>query len=212
LGNIISPENKKVIKLNLGCGGRPLPGYINIDMDSLKTLKERYPFQTFPEDIEIFDYDILNLPFPDASIMEINADSLVEHLSFIEEPLFFNEIKRLLKRGGLFQFSTPDFEETIRLWLAAKDEWKEFYRNDKEAIEKQHWFGHYSYSTESRWGYLMAMIFGSQNGAGQFHKNGYSAAKIRAILKHLDFAEIEISRYRWKGDRDLMLFVKAEKR
>lgn len=210
--NIISSASENEIRLNLGCGGRPLPGYINVDMDGLETLKERYPFQSFPEDIEIFDFDVLNLPFPDASITEINADSLVEHLSFIEEPLFFNEIKRLLKKGGLFQFSTPDFEETIRLWLAAKDEWKEFYRNDQEAIEKQHWFGQYSYSTENRWGYLMAMIFGSQNGAGQFHKNGYSMAKIRAILNHLDFSEIEISRYRWKGDRDLMLLVRAEKR
>ena len=212
MNNIISPGNGNEIKLNLGCGGRPLQGYINIDMDSLETLKERYPFQKFPEDIKIVNYDILNLPYSDASITEINADSLVEHLSFIEEPLFFNEVKRLLMKGGIFQFSTPDFEETVRLWLAAKDEWKEFYRNDQEAIEKQHWFGHYSYSTESRWGYLMAMIFGSQNGEGQFHKNGYSVAKIRAILNHLDFEEVEISRYRWKGDRDLMLFVRAEKR
>lgn len=206
------PSGKEEIRLNLGCGGRPRPGYINVDMDSLEELKARYPFQDFPEGIEIHDYDILNLPFPDGSATEIRADSLVEHLSFVEEPKFFYEVKRLLKRGGLFQFSTPDFEETIRVWLAAKDEWKEFYRNDPEAIAKQHWFGHYSYSTESRWGYLMAMIFGSQNGAGQFHRNGYSVAKIRAILDHLDFEEQEISRYRWKGDRDLMVLVKATKR
>lgn len=212
MGAILTSESGKEIRLNLGCGGRPLPGYINIDMDSLETLKERYPFQAFPENVEIFNYDILNLPFPDESVSEINADSLVEHLSFIEEPRFFREVRRLLKKGGIFRFSTPDFEETIRLWLAAKDEWKEFYRNDPEAIEKQHWFGQYSYSTENRWGYLMAMIFGSQNGAGQFHKNGYSVAKIRAILRYLDLTEIEISRYRWKGDRDLMLLVKAEKR
>jgi hypothetical protein len=58
----------------------------------------------------------------------------------------------------------------------------------------------------------MAMIFGSQNGAGQFHRNGYSVAKIRAILRHLDFEELEISKYRWKGDRDLMIRVRAAKR
>lgn len=200
------------IKLNLGCGGRPLKGYINVDMDNIEELKIRYPFQDFPDGIEIYNYDILNLPFSDESVKEIRADSLIEHLSFIEEPKFFYEVKRLLMPGGIFQFSTPDFEETIRLWLAAKDDWKEFYRNDPEAIEKQHWFGQYSYLTENRWGYLMAMIFGSQNGAGQFHKNGYSVAKIRAILNHLDFKEMEISKYYWKGDRDLMIFVRAEKR
>jgi predicted SAM-dependent methyltransferase len=145
-------------------------------------------------------------------VTEIRADSLVEHLSFIEEPRLFYEVKRLLKRGGIFQFSTPDFEETVRLWLAAEDAWKEFYRNDPEAIAKQHWFGQYSYGTGNRWGYLMAMIFGSQNGEGQFHKSGYSVAKIQAILRHLDFEELEISRYRWKGDRDLMILVRAAKR
>ncbi len=87
--------------------------------------------------------------------------------------------------------------------MSAKDDWKEFYRNDSEAIAQQHWFGQYSYSTDNRWGYLMAMFFGSQNGEGQFPPHGYSVAKIRAILIHLDFEEIELSRYRWKGDRDL---------
>ena len=199
------------VKLNLGCGLRPLPGYINIDLDSIEVLKARYPWQEFPEGIKIYNYDILDLPFLDSSVAEISADSLIEHLSFVEEPKFFDQVKRVLRPGGIFQFSTPDFEETVRLWLAAKDEWKDFYRNDPEAIASEHWFGQYSYSTENRWGYLMAMVFGSQNGAGQFHKNCYTIPKIRAILKRLDFEELEISHYRWKHDRDLMILVRATK-
>ena len=200
------------IKLNLGCGGRPLPGYINIDMNSIEELKARYPQQIFPDNIEIYNYDIFILPYSDSSVTEIRADSLIEHLSFIEEPKFFHEVKRILRSGGIFQFSTPDFEETIKLWLAAKDEWKDFYRNDPEAITSQHWFGQYSYSTQNRWGYLMAMIFGSQNGEGQFHKNAYTISKIRAILKYLEFEELEISHFRWKDDRDLMIRVRAVKK
>lgn len=199
------------IKLNLGCGGRPLPEYINVDSDSLEELKTRYPEQTFPEGIEIFDYDIFNLPFPDDSIAEVRADSLVEHLSFIEEPKFFYEVKRVIRPGGIFQFSTPDFEQIAKLWLAANDEWKDFYRNDEEAIKSRHWFGQYSYATDSRWGYLSAMIFGSQNGPGQFHRNCYTVAKIRAILRRLELQEVELSHYRWKEDRDPMIFVKAVK-
>jgi predicted SAM-dependent methyltransferase len=204
-------EKNSDIKLNIGCGGRPLPEYINIDSDDLETLKGRYPQQLFPDDIEIYNYDIFNLPFADESVAEVRTDSLIEHLSFIEEPKFFYEVKRLLRPGGIFQFSTTNFEEIVKLWLAAEDNWKDFYRNDDEAIAQQHWFGQYSYSTKNRWGYLSAMIFGSQNGDGQFHKNCYTVPKIRAILKRLGFQELEISHYLWKGDRDPMIHVRAMK-
>lgn len=204
-------RGEQEIRLNLGCGGRPLPGYVNVDLDPLEGLQGRYPEQEFPAGVEVYNFDILNLPFPDESIAEIRADSLIEHLGFAEEPKFFHEVKRVLRPRGLFQFSTPDFEDAVRLWLAARDEWKEFFRSDAEAIAKQHWFGEYSYSTENRWGYLMAMIFGNQNGAGQCHKNAYTVPKLRAILYNLSFEELEISHYRWKGDRDLMIQVKARK-
>lgn len=202
---------KEVLRLNIGCGGRPLPGYINVDSDDLETLKRRYPNQDFPESVKIYNHDIFHLPYADGVVDEVRADSLVEHLSFEEEPKFFYEIKRVLKKGGLFQFSTTDFEEIVKLWLAAEDTWKEFFRNDDEAIQKEHWFGQYTYEPKNRWGYLSAMIFGSQNGEGQFHKNCYTIPKIRAILKHLGFMEEEISEFRWKGDRDPMLKVVARK-
>ena len=199
------------IRLNLGCGGSPLPDYINVDMDSLETLRARYPHQQFSDDLQVHDYHIFHLPYADATVDEVRADSLIEHLPFVDEPRFFNEAKRVLKPGGLLRLATPDFEEAVQEWLAAKDEWKEFYRNDEEAIRSKHWFGQYSYSTENRWGYLTAMIFGSQNGAGQFHTNCYTVPKLQAILRYLGFKEREITRYRWKGDRDVMIQLLAEK-
>ncbi len=205
-------KNSEIIKLNLGCASRPLPGYINIDLDSIEEMKKRYPNLELPQDAKIFQYDIFNLPFKNGTVAEVRTDSLLEHLSFLEEPKLFYEVKRVLCKGGLFVFSVPDFEEAVRLWLAAKDEWRDFYRNDLEAISKSHWFGQYSYTTDNRWGYLAASIYGPQNASGQFHKNCYTKGKIQAILKHLDFIEEEISTYRWKQDRDLMFMVKARKK
>ncbi|NQU30104.1 MAG: methyltransferase, partial [Anaerolineae bacterium] len=95
--------------------------------------------------------------------------------------------------------------------IDAKDEWKDFYRDDDEAIKEEHWFGQYSYSLDNRWGYLAAIIYGPQNSEGQFHKNCYTVPKIQAILKRLDFEETEISRYMWKGDRVPMIQVRAKK-
>lgn len=200
------------IRLNLGCGGRPLPDYVNVDMDSLEALRARYPLQTFPEGIQVHNYDIFNLPFQDDTVSEVRADSLLEHLSFSEEPKLFLEVKRVLRSGGLFQFSTPDFAKVVELWVAAKDDWQDFYRNDPDSIASSHWFGQFSYATDNRWGYLTAIIFGNQNGPGQFHKNCYTIPKVRAILKRLDFQELEISSFLWKDDRDPMILVKAAKR
>jgi predicted SAM-dependent methyltransferase len=205
-------KRDKEIKINLGCGGRPLPGYINVDVDSLEEMKARYPQETFPEGVEVYQYDIFHLPFPDSSVDEVKADSLLEHLSFLEEPQLFGEVKRVLKPGGVFVFSVPDFEALVRLWLDARDEWCDFYRNDPDAIKSQHWFGQYSYGTDSRWGYLTASLYGPQNSPGQYHKNCYTLPKIRAILTRLDLEEVQVSRFRWKGERDLMILVKARKR
>jgi SAM-dependent methyltransferase len=201
----------RTIRLNLGCGGRPLPGYINVDLDTLEKLRERYPLQDFPEGLKIYTFDIFNLPFRDSSVEEVRADSLLEHLSFAEEPKLLYEVRRVLRPGGLFNFSVPDFEKLFQLWLGAKDDWKDFYRNDPEAIATNHWFGQYSCAMDTRWGYLMASIFGNQNGPGQFHKNCYSVGKVRAILRRLGFEELEISHFLWRGDRDPMIHVRAAK-
>ncbi len=156
-------NNGEKVRLNLGCASRPLPGYINIDLDTLDEIKARYPNIDFPEDAEVFQHDIFNLPHGDGSVDEVRSDSMLEHLSFLEEKQFFYEMRRLLRPGGSLVFSVPDFEDTVKLWLKAKDDWKDFYRNDDEAIAQQHWFGQYSYTTDQRWGYLTASIFGPQN-------------------------------------------------
>lgn len=199
------------IKLNIGCASRPLLGYINIDLDTLEEMKARYPNLTISDDIEIYQYDIFNLPFEGGTVSEVRCDSMLEHLSFLEEKKFFYEMLRILKPEGMLIFSVPDFEDTVRKWLAAADDWRDFYRNDEEAIAQQHWFGQYSYSTNSRWGYLTASIFGPQNSEGQFHKNCYTEGKLRTMLDYLGFRVVELSFFDWKGDRDRMILVKAVK-
>jgi len=172
---------------------------------------ETYPDIKFKETDIIYNYDVFNLPFEDNNVDEVIADAFIEHLSFSEEKLIFEEIKRVLKPGGKFNFSVPNFEKNIKMWLDAEDDWKEFFRSDDEAINQQHWFGTYTYEPKNRWGYLTAMIFGTQNGEGQLHKNCYTIPKIKAILNKLNFSQIEISEFRWKENRDFMIQVNAIK-
>ena len=200
------------MKINLGCASRLLDGYLNIDTDSIDDIKRRYPNIKISNTAEFLQGNFFELDFPDSSIDEIRADSLIEHLSFKEEKEFFLRCSKLLKPNGMLYIETPDFEWTVKMWLKADDNWKDFYRDDVEAIESSHWFGTYSYGFDNRWGYLMASIFGPQNSPGQFHKNAYTEAKFIAIFNYLGFSNYEITRFRWKEDRDIMLRVKAYKK
>jgi predicted SAM-dependent methyltransferase len=194
-----------VLKLNLGCGGRPLKNYVNVDMDTLEEMKKRYPNQQFDDNLIIKQYDLFNLPYEDNSVDEVRADGLIEHLPFVDESRFFHEVKRVLKIGGVMDVSTVDFQKTVKQWLSAEDDWKGFFKDDEQSIHDQHWFGTYTYKPENRWGYLTATFYGSQNGEGQFHTNCYTDKKLSAICKYLDMDVVTIDKFQWKGDRDYML-------
>ena len=109
------------------------------------------------------------------------------------------------------RLSTPDFEKAVRQWIRAKDDWKDFHRNDDDAIKKSFWFGTYSYKQNNRWGYLAATFYGSQHGKGQYHKNCYSKKKLKAICVRLGFRIIELKNFRWKKNRDHMINLIAKK-
>jgi predicted SAM-dependent methyltransferase len=198
-------EKNSQIKLNLGCASKLLEGYINIDQDDINVIRARYPWIEFPEDAHVYTYDVFNLPYENETVDKVIADGFIEHLSFIEEKKMFEEIKRILKPGGILSFAVPNFEKVVKLWLEAEDNWQDFYRLDEQAIEEKHWFGTYTYEPTNRWGYLTAQLYGSQHGEGQFHQNCYTIPKIKAMLTKLEFSNINITEFQWKGDRDPML-------
>lgn len=197
-------------KLNLGCGGRPLEGYLNVDFDPPEELIRRYP-SDFISFSGVVQADIFSLEFADEAFDEVRADGVVEHIEFKKEKLFFEECIRLLKPGGTLNLSTVDFEATCKAWLAAEDKWIDFFRDDDQSIASDHWFGTHSYGYENRWGYLMATFFGSQNGKGQFHMNAYTEKKLIDIATHFGLVDAHVEHFRWKADRDFMLRLTATK-
>lgn len=197
-----------MIKLHIGCGLDLKEDYVNIDMDSKEDILKRYQgsnnpaFKMYKEKgIQIHNYNVFDLPYEDGTVDEIECNSFLEHLSFVEERDFFLEVKRVLKPGGVLKFSVPDFEWIVRKWIEAKDDWRDFYYTDRG----EYYFGQGNRNMDTRWGYLTTAIFGNQGAPGQYHKNAYTRDKIKAAMEKIGFELVEVGESYFRGlyERDL---------
>lgn len=194
-----------MIRLNVGAGGDLRENYVNIDRHTKEEIETRYGWK-LPENIDIQDLDIFNLPYENSTVDEVMCLGFMEHLSFEEEGRFCKEVKRVLKPGGVFHFTVPDFDNLCRQFLEAKDDFKDFYQLRTD----EHWFGQGNRNMNNKWGYLTAFFFGNQYGEGQFHKNAYTKKKIESIMQILGFS-CEITTFYFKNTDALMLECKATK-
>ena len=86
------------MKLEIGCGQRPTPGYIHNDLNDFEGV------------------DIVGSPWeidlPSNSLSEVLALGVIEHLTYEQVNKTFSNVHRLLKSGGEFVFDVPD----IPIW------------------------------------------------------------------------------------------------
>lgn len=173
------------MKLHLGCGSNIKTGYTNIDA-----------FVRLPG---ILNYDILNLPLENDSVDEILTEHLIEHIGFADEEKFWRECYRVLKKDGILTCETPDLEWLCKVFVENVDDFKEFYK----VGTKDHYFGN-GKSVEHRWGILTTHFFGNQNGAGQFHYNGFTKQKLQRIAELIGFKSVDVKRIFNKGAQCLV--------
>lgn len=74
------------MKLNLGCGQQPKPGYVNVDIEPGPGVDAAWDLEQTP------------WPVPDSSVSEILADNVFEHLNRFDR--VWSEIHRVLEPGG----------------------------------------------------------------------------------------------------------------
>ena len=88
----------KIIKLNLGSGGRPLEGYINVDSNP-KALKV---------DI-VHDFRAGTLPFHDEHAERMRMLHVINHLSLVNARKILRESVRVLRSDGRLTIMVTDF-------------------------------------------------------------------------------------------------------
>ena len=91
-------------KLNLGCGTRFHPGWINVDL--------------IPSAPGILCHDLRRpLPFPDNSFDIVYHSHILEHFSREDGLRFLGECYRVCRPGGVIRVVVPDLEKKARLYL-----------------------------------------------------------------------------------------------
>lgn len=90
--------------LNLGCGSRFHPEWINLDL--------------FPAHDSVKTYDLGQpLPFEDETFDVVYHSHVLEHLRKNEVLPFLRECRRVLKVGGILRIALPDLENIAKSYL-----------------------------------------------------------------------------------------------
>lgn len=92
-----------MIKLNLGCGRKYLPGFINIDIEEF----DHVDYVTSIDKLDIFR---------GGSVSLIYASHVLEHTPRPQTEPILNEWYRVLMPGGILRVAVPDFEAIIKVY------------------------------------------------------------------------------------------------
>lgn len=166
-----------VAKLQLGCGGNMLEGWLNTDgqMDgwfhpqSVK-LDASQPF-----------------PLPDNSFDYIYSEHMIEHIDYWAGQRMLAECYRVAKPGARIRITCPDFEFLIRMYVEPT-------QLDQEYIEKE----------KPEWAPYPNAIFTINNYVRAWgHQFIYNKPTLAASLEAAGFVDIEDFKIRQSNDPNL---------
>ncbi len=95
--------------VNLGCGSRHRPGWLNIDSWSGSPSIQRHDLSR-------------GIPLAEESADVVYHSHVLEHFDRAGAAGFLRECFRVLKKGGIIRVVVPDLEKIARLYLKALDE------------------------------------------------------------------------------------------
>lgn len=153
-------------KLNLGCGNKPVRGYVNVDVFSGENVDE------------IFNFD--NIPYKANTISAIYSEHSLEHVSLEQTKAVLMEWKRVLKPGGELILKIPDLELCCKRYLEAPKKNNNYFNTKK-------WFKYTIYGIQKSQA--------GEPDEAQNHLAGYSKSEIKELLEEYGFIIQKIENY-----------------
>lgn len=102
-------QSMKLSLINLGCGTRFHPDWVNIDK--------------YPVNQNVMAHDLRqDLPFADNTFDVVYHSHVLEHFSRTEGKIFLSECFRICKPGGIIRIVVPDLENIVRSYLHVLEE------------------------------------------------------------------------------------------
>jgi len=118
----MSTEEKKPLKLDIGCGKNKAEGFTGVDSIAFDGV-----------DI-VMDASKPDWQWADGEVDEVHCSHFIEHLTNNERIVFWNELHRVLKKGGQARIITPHWSnacaygDPTHQW-PPMSEWAVYYLN-----------------------------------------------------------------------------------
>ena len=172
----LGDAGERPMRLNLGCGDKILPGYVNVDVvESRAGMKP---------DVICDLHDLA--PFADASAEEVLAVHVVEHFWRWEIRDVLREWVRVLKPGGRMVIECPNLQSACETFLQDP---AQFAREDKEG-QRTMWV----FYGDPKWKDPLMV-----------HRWGYTPASLAALLADVGLAAVrqEPAQFKLREPRDM---------
>ena len=127
------------LNLNIGCGDTPTKGWRNYDNSwSVRLAKNnvltyvlretgvfsasQLKFITFSENANIlWANGIKRIPENDSTADAVYSSHMIEHIEKEDVVLFFKEVRRILKSGGIIRLAVPDIKQQVEKYIKDED-------------------------------------------------------------------------------------------
>jgi len=132
-------ETESGIRLNIGCGLSPTPGWLNFD-NSVSVRIARWPViysaltrlgflgaqsAKLAEMAQCGSVRFANaaahIPCAAGSVAVVYSSHMIEHLDRAQARAFLTEVKRVLQPGGVLRIAVPDLSRLVSDYLATGD-------------------------------------------------------------------------------------------